>query len=121
MATWMPGMTFTQSFKAKPATLKKTMTFQGLNHVGRTSWMKATTKPVASKKVETGVVAKPLVYVVQEGDSLWRIAQRAGVKVDEIKKLNGLKSDALKKGTVLKLPSRSEKVINKPLGSSKVS
>lgn len=44
------------------------------------------------------------VYIVQEGDSLWKISRRFGVEVDAIKKNNGLKSDAIKPGTVLKLP-----------------
>lgn len=46
------------------------------------------------------------IYVVQEGDSLWKISQRFGLKVDEIKKLNNLKTDALKIGTALKLPKQ---------------
>lgn len=66
-------------------------------------------KTEAAKKVEPAATAKTLVYVVQEGDSLWKIAQRFGVKVDEIKKLNEMKSDVLKKGSILKIPKNSDK------------
>lgn len=44
-------------------------------------------------------------YVVQSGDSLWKIAQRYGTTVDAIKSLNGLTSDALSVGQALKIPA----------------
>lgn len=59
------------------------------------------------KKNEPIASINALVYVVQEGDSLWRISQRFGVKVDDIKALNNMKTDALKKGMVLKLPKQA--------------
>ncbi len=49
-----------------------------------------------------------LIYIVQEGDSLWKIAKRFGVKVDDIKKLNHIKSDHLKKGIALNIPKSFE-------------
>lgn len=55
------------------------------------------------------VSAQETLYVVQDGDSLWKIAKRFGVGVDEIKKINYLKSDALKKGTVLRIPQKVKK------------
>jgi len=61
----------------------------------------------ATKPSVPAVPAQPQVYVVQEGDTLWKIGQRLGVKVDEIKYLNGMKSDVLKKGMVLKLPKQA--------------
>jgi LysM repeat protein len=39
-----------------------------------------------------------IIYVVQEGDTLWRIASIAGKTVDEIKSLNGLTSDIISVG-----------------------
>lgn len=43
-------------------------------------------------------------YLVQEGDSLWKISRRFGVDINEIKKLNHLESDFLKPDTLISLP-----------------
>ena len=46
-------------------------------------------------------------YVVKKGDSLWEIAKaelHSGARYNEIKELNGLKSDLIRVGDVLKLP-----------------
>lgn len=48
-------------------------------------------------------------YTVRTGDSLWAIAARmlgSGSRYDEIKRLNGLKSDLITPGQVLRLPKR---------------
>jgi LysM repeat protein len=42
-------------------------------------------------------------YVVQPGDTLWGISAKTGVSVDNLKKFNGLTSDVLSIGKVLKL------------------
>lgn len=42
-------------------------------------------------------------YVVQAGDSLWKLANENRTTVDALKKLNKLKSDVLKIGQVLKI------------------
>lgn len=44
-------------------------------------------------------------YVVKAGDSLWLIAQRFHTTVDAIKSLNGLTTNLLNVGQVLKIPS----------------
>ena len=46
-------------------------------------------------------------YTVVSGDTLWLLAQRFGTTVDAIKALNGLTSDALNIGQVLKIPGTS--------------
>lgn len=46
-------------------------------------------------------------YTVRSGDTLWLIAQRYGTTVDEIKRLNGLTSNALSIGQVLKIPGNT--------------
>lgn len=46
-----------------------------------------------------------LRYVVQAGDSLWLIAQKYDTTVNAIKQLNGLTSDMLSIGQVLKIPA----------------
>lgn len=44
-------------------------------------------------------------YVVKAGDSLWLIARRYGTTVDAIKKLNGLTSNMITTGQILKIPA----------------
>ena len=46
-----------------------------------------------------------LQYVVRAGDSLWLIARKYGTTVDAIKNLNGLTSDMLNIGQILKIPA----------------
>ncbi len=47
-------------------------------------------------------------YIVQEGDTLWKIGKKFGVKVEELKEVNRLQTDTLKKGMTLKIPNRSK-------------
>ena len=42
-------------------------------------------------------------YVVQRGDSLFRISAKVGLAIEEIKKINGLRTSALKIGQILYL------------------
>lgn len=49
---------------------------------------------------------KTLLYIVQDGDSLWKISKRFKVPVEEIRSLNSLKDDTLKAGTPLKIPDK---------------
>ncbi len=44
-------------------------------------------------------------YVVRAGDTLWRLSQRYGTTVAELKRLNNLSSDDLNIGQVLKIPT----------------
>lgn len=44
-------------------------------------------------------------YTVRSGDTLWILAQRYGTTVDTIKRLNGLTSDILRIGQVLRIPT----------------
>lgn len=64
-------------------------TYQGIN------------QNVPSPKPEPGITT----YVVQAGDSLWLIAQRYNTTINAIKNLNGLTSDMLSIGQVLKIPA----------------
>lgn len=56
-----------------------------------------------SVPVKTEVPFKESVYIVQEGDNLWKISRKFHVDVDKIKRQNRLESDKLKPGTSLKL------------------
>lgn len=49
-------------------------------------------------------VKKDRLYIVQQGDSLWKISKRFNVEVDILKKHNRLSNDALKPGTPLRIP-----------------
>lgn len=46
------------------------------------------------------------VYIVKKGDSLYSIAQKYNTTVDELKKINGLTSNIINAGQVLKLPEK---------------
>ena len=51
-----------------------------------------------------GPGADTIAYTVQPGDSLWRIARRFGTTVEAIKQANGLTSDTILVGQVLRIP-----------------
>lgn len=53
----------------------------------------------------TGPSEDTFEYVVRAGDSLWLIARRYDTTVDAIKNLNGLTSDLLNIGQILKIPA----------------
>ena len=48
------------------------------------------------------------VYVVQSGDSLWSIARKFDITVEELKAANNLTSNLLTIGKVLKIPTKEE-------------
>ena len=51
--------------------------------------------------------AKTVIYTVKSGDTLFKIAQKdPGVSADDIKKANGLKSDAIRSGQKLTIPTK---------------
>lgn len=50
--------------------------------------------------------SKPTTHTIKSGENLGRIAKKYGVTVDEIKKANGMKSDAIRAGAQLKIPAK---------------
>jgi FOG: LysM repeat len=48
--------------------------------------------------------AKSKVYIVQAGDTLFSIAQRFGVSVEELRARNGLEGDRIQVGQRLQIP-----------------
>lgn len=72
--------------------------------IGGLGWMLAWTNHVYAQEKEP---AYP-IYVVQEGDSFWNIAQRFNVTVDEIVAANGISNpNQLQVGMELKIPGIS--------------
>lgn len=61
-------------------------------------------KPVAAKPKPAPI--KDTLYIVQEGDSLWKLSKRYKIPVERIKAYNQLKSDALKPGSALRIPDQ---------------
>ncbi len=55
-------------------------------------------------KIPVSQSNSPIEYTVRAGDSLWLIAQRYNTTVNAIKNLNGLTSDFINIGQVLKIP-----------------
>ncbi|MBT2575288.1 LysM peptidoglycan-binding domain-containing protein [Bacillus sp. ISL-51] len=47
-------------------------------------------------------------YTVKEGDSLWKIAQKFGTSVNNLKSLNNLQSDIIYSGTTLKVKGQAQ-------------
>ncbi len=56
-------------------------------------------------RIPTGQSSQYFEYTVRSGDTLWLLANRYGTTVNAIKNLNGLTSDALRIGQVLKIPA----------------
>lgn len=51
-------------------------------------------------------LAEEHTYKVQKGDTLWKIARQHQVNLDELMEINGLKSDLIHIGTILKIPAK---------------
>jgi peptidoglycan endopeptidase LytE len=58
-------------------------------------------KKTASAVKSTNLTAN--THKVKNGDSLWVIAKKYGTSVEKIKTLNGLKSEKLQIGQILKI------------------
>ncbi len=72
--------------------------------------------PVVTPTIQTNsptIVKAPVFvprpsYVVQAGDSMWRVSQKVGISVKELKGINNLKSNILRIGQMLYLEEKPE-------------
>lgn len=60
-------------------------------------------KPNTKKEEIKEETETPNIYQVQAGDTLYSISRKFGISVEELKKLNGLTSNAIAKGQSLKI------------------
>lgn len=65
---------------------------------------------IPGKNVQTPKKDNTHTYVVKEGDSLWTIAQRYHMTVDQLRQLNGLTSSTIYVGQTLKLDGQATPV-----------
>ena len=92
-------ITFQRNMQLNPDGVVGAATWQALYNV-----LYGIQENVPSANPDSGYIE----YTVRSGDSLWLIAQKYGTTVDAIKRLNGLTSDLLYVGQVLKIPVSTE-------------
>lgn len=82
----------------------------------RISGGSSSTAPVVTPTIQTNsptVVKAPVFtprpsYIVQAGDSMWRVSQKVGVSVNDLKSINNLDSNVLRIGQMLYLEEKPE-------------
>ena len=67
---------------------------------------KETAKTTQKKETAKAKTQKQTTHTIKNGENLGRIAKKYGVTVDAIKKANGMKSDAIRAGAQLKIPTK---------------
>ena len=85
---------------------------QQLKVSGGSSYVAPTPTPTIQTNSPTIVKAPIFVprpsYVVQAGDSMWRVSQKVGVSVNDLKSINSLDSNILRIGQMLYLEEKPE-------------
>lgn len=80
----------------------------------KNNWQELTDAVVGAVVNYIGGTYSPSVgtyYTVKSGDSLWSIAKRYGVTVNELKEANNLTSNALSVGQMLRIPIEEEETL----------
>ncbi len=80
---------------------------------------KTTSAKTSTKK--TTKAAKPVEHTIKNGESLTTIAKKHGVTVEELRKANNLKGDAIRAGATLKVPAKSSSAKSSTKSSTKKS
>ena len=65
---------------------------------------KASAPVIASKPAQRPSNKKDRLYIVQDGDTLWKISRRFNVDIAILRDHNKLRNDALKPGTPIRIP-----------------
>ncbi|WP_062198167.1 C40 family peptidase [Massilibacterium senegalense] len=97
-----------------------TLSLQGKASESNVQTTTPKTTPVATeapKQQKTSQTITGDTYVVQPGDSLWKIAQKTGLTVNQLKQYNQLNSDRLNVGTKLSLQKTGQVVQNQTSSS----
>jgi len=76
-----------------------------MNGIGKKSIIKPGQKLLVKKALP---VSEPDIYVVQKGDTLYRVAKRFGLTPEELMEINGLTDEKLRKGQELLVKKREE-------------
>lgn len=85
----------------KPMVVQKTTAVKPV--ASRTEMPKRVIAAAAPPK-QAQAVRKDRFYIVQEGDTLWKVSKRFNVHIDALRSYNRLKTDTLKPGTQLRIP-----------------
>lgn len=83
-------------------TLLATQKNPGINEV--TVTLKSYSDTITASNSQVDPPVRPKKYTVKSGDSLSKIAEKHHTTVAKIKKLNGLRTDLIRTGQVLKIP-----------------
>lgn len=90
------------SASASASATTNTNTHSNSNNKPQTSVVESK-KNNTSDKVQTTETTTATYHTVQAGETLWRIAQRYGLEVEELMNKNNLQSTLIRKGTILKI------------------